>query len=298
MRPRTPGTGHLTPLFVALWLAGAPLLAQDGVTRYVRYKQGDSVSFGILEGETIRQLRGDLFAGPTPTGRSVRLADVKLLAPVDPTRVNKVLGVAVNTRRPGREQPLPHPRWFAKLPTSLNDPEGDIELPPEAANLNYEGELVVVIGKRGRHIPAERALEYVFGYTVGNDVSENTWYGERQGTEEPTRLISKAADTWGALGPVLVRGLDYRGLRVVTRLNGEVVNEGTTNDLVNDVPNLISYISRYVTLLPGDVLYTGTYRYLPDKRRAFQAGDVVEVEIEKIGLLRNRVVAMKVPATP
>lgn len=286
-------------ILVLCLLAGAPLLAQDpGVTRYVRYRLGDSVSFGILEGETIRQLRGDLFANPTPTGRTVRLADVKLLAPVDPTRVNKVLGVAINTKRPGRETPIPHPRWFAKLSTSINDPEGDIELPPEAANLNYEGELVVVIGKRGRHIPVDRALEYVFGYTVGNDVSENTWYGERQGVEEPTRLISKAADTWGALGPVLVRGLDYRGLRVVTRLNGDVVNEGTTNDLVNDVPNLISYISRYVTLLPGDVLYTGTYRYLPDKRRAFQAGDVVEVEIEKIGVLRNRVVAMKATPTP
>lgn len=279
-----------------LLLAGAPLAAQEpGITRYVRYQVGDSVSFGILEGETIRQLGGDLFSNPAPTGRVVRLSQVRLLAPVDPTRVNKVLGVAVNTRRPGREQPLPHPRWFAKLPTSLNDPEGDIELPPEALNLNYEGELVVIIGKRGRHITPERALDYVFGYTVGNDVSENTWYAERAATDEPTRLISKAADTWAALGPVLVRGLDYRGLRVVTRLNGEVVNEGTTNDLVNDVPSLISYISRYVTLLPGDVLYTGTYRYLPDKRRAFQAGDVVEVEIEKIGLLRNRIVAMKAP---
>jgi 2-keto-4-pentenoate hydratase/2-oxohepta-3-ene-1,7-dioic acid hydratase in catechol pathway len=130
---------------------------------------------------------------------------------------------------------------------------------------------------------------------VGNDVSENTWYGERRGDGEPTRLISKAADTWAALGPVLVRGLDYRGLRVTTRLNGEVVNEGTTDDLVNDVPNLISYLSRYVTLEPGDVLYTGTYRYVPNTRRAFRAGDVVEVEIEKIGVLRNRVVEMKVP---
>jgi 2-keto-4-pentenoate hydratase/2-oxohepta-3-ene-1,7-dioic acid hydratase in catechol pathway len=285
-------------LLVALWLAGATTaVAQDqGVTRYVRYRLGDSVSFGVLDGETIRQLRGDLFANPTPTGRTVRLADVKLLAPVDPERVSKVLGVAVNSRRPGREQALPHPRWFAKLPTSLNDPEGDIELPPEAANLNYEGELVVVIGKRGRHIPVERALDYVFGYTVGNDVSENTWYGERQGTDEPTRLISKAADTWATLGPVLVRGLEYRGLRVMTRLNGDVVNEGSTSDLVNDVPNLISNISRYVTLLPGDVLYTGTYRYLPDARRAIQPGDVIEVEIERIGRLRNRVVAMRVPA--
>jgi 2-keto-4-pentenoate hydratase/2-oxohepta-3-ene-1,7-dioic acid hydratase in catechol pathway len=282
-------------LAVLMLCLPAGALAQDGVTRYVRYQRGERVAYGILEGETVREISGDLFGEHRPTGATARLSEVRLLAPVDPARVRKVLGVAINSKRPGRETALAHPRWFAKLPTSLNDPEGDIELPPEAANLNYEGELAVVIGRRGRHIPPERALEYVFGYTVGNDVSENTWYGERQAEAEPTRLISKAADTWAALGPVLVRGLDYRGLRVTTRLNGEVVNQGVTDDLVNDVPSLISYISRYVTLEPGDVLYTGTYRYVPNTRRAFRAGDVVEVEIEKIGVLRNRVVPMRVP---
>jgi 2-keto-4-pentenoate hydratase/2-oxohepta-3-ene-1,7-dioic acid hydratase in catechol pathway len=270
-------------------------VAQDEIVRYVRYEQGGRVAFGMLEGETIRELSGDLFGEHRPTGATARLNEVRLLAPVDPSRVRKVLGVAINSKRPGRDTALAHPRWFAKLPTSLNDPEGEIELPPEARNLNYEGELAVIIGRRGRHIPPERALEYVFGYTVGNDVSENAWYGERQGENEPTRLISKAADTWAALGPVLVRGLDYRGLRVTTRLNDEVVNEGTTDDLINDVPSLVSYISRYVTLEPGDVLYTGTYRYVPNARRAFRAGDVVEVEIEKVGVLRNRIVPMRIP---
>lgn len=280
---------------VLLLCGPAGLLAQGEVTRYVRYRQGDRVAFGVLEGVTIREISGDLFGSHQPTGRTARLDQVRLLAPVDPARVRKVLGVAINSRRPGRDTALAHPRWFAKLPTSLNGPDGDIELPPEAGNLNYEGELAVVIGRRGRHIPRDSALAYVFGYTVGNDVSENTWYGERRGDGEPTRLISKAADTWAALGPVLVRGLDYHGLRVTTRLNGEVVNEGTTDDLINDVPSLISYLSRYVTLEPGDVLYTGTYRYLPDARRAFQAGDTVEVEIEKIGVLRNRIVPMRTP---
>jgi 2-keto-4-pentenoate hydratase/2-oxohepta-3-ene-1,7-dioic acid hydratase in catechol pathway len=290
-------TRHVSRLLLVLLALGGPswLWAQDGVVRYVRYQQATRVAFGILEGETIRELSGDLFGEHRPTGTTARLSEVRLLSPVDPARVRKVLGVAVNSRRPGRDTALAHPRWFAKLPTSLNDPDGEIELPPEAGNLNYEGELAVVIGRRGRHIPRERALDHVFGYTVGNDVSENTWYGERQGDADPTRLISKAADTWAALGPVLVRGLDYRGLRVTTRLNGEVVNDGTTDDLINDVPSLISYISRYVTLEPGDVLYTGTYRYVPNTRRAFRAGDVVEVEIEQIGVLRNRIVPMRVP---
>jgi 2-keto-4-pentenoate hydratase/2-oxohepta-3-ene-1,7-dioic acid hydratase in catechol pathway len=271
------------------------LVAQGQVTRYVRYQVGEQVAFGVLDGETIREIAGDLFGDHQPTGRTVRRQDVRLLAPVDPSRVNKVLGVAINSRRAGRDSAVPHPRWFAKLPTSLNDPDGEIELPPEASNLNYEGELVVVIGRKGRHIPRDSALAYVFGYTVGNDVSENTWYGERQGDQDPTRLISKAADTWAALGPELVRGFEHRGRRVITRLNGEVVNQGTTDDLINDVPNLISNISRYVTLLPGDLLYTGTYRGVPGARRAFRAGDVVEVEIEGIGVLRNRIVAMRVP---
>jgi 2-keto-4-pentenoate hydratase/2-oxohepta-3-ene-1,7-dioic acid hydratase in catechol pathway len=264
-------------------------------TRYVRYSHRDRISYGILEGDVIRELRGDLFASPQPTGVTVRRADVKLLAPLDPARVSKVVGVAINTRRPGLEAPVPHPRWFAKFPTSLNDPDGDVEMPPEATNLNDEGELVVIIGKRARHVSEAEALDYVFGYTVGNDFSENTWYGERQGVNEPTRLLSKGMDTWAPIGPAIVTGIEHRGLAVRTRLNGELVQEGTTNDLVNDVPKLISNLSRYVTLLPGDVIFTGTVRVLPDKRRRMQPGDIVEVEIEGLGTVRNRIVEMKVP---
>jgi 2-keto-4-pentenoate hydratase/2-oxohepta-3-ene-1,7-dioic acid hydratase in catechol pathway len=268
---------------------------RSAVTRYVRYSHRGRISYGILDGETIRELRGDLFASPQPTGVTARRSEVKLLIPLDPARVSKVVGVAINTRRPGLEAPVPHPRWFAKFPTSLNDAEGDVEMPPEATNLNYEGELVVVIGKRARHVPEAEALNYVFGYTVGNDFSENTWYGERQGVNEPTRLLSKGMDTWAPIGSTIVAGIEHRGLPVRTKLNGELVQEGTTNDLVNDVPKLISHLSRYVTLLPGDVIFTGTVRVLPDKRRRMQPGDVVEVEIEGLGTTRNRIVEMKTP---
>jgi 2-keto-4-pentenoate hydratase/2-oxohepta-3-ene-1,7-dioic acid hydratase in catechol pathway len=130
---------------------------------------------------------------------------------------------------------------------------------------------------------------------VGNDFSENTWYGERQGVNEPTRLLSKGMDTWAPIGPAIVTGIEHRGLPVRTKLNGELVQDGTTNDLVNDVPKLISHLSRYVTLLPGDAIFTGTVRVLPDKRRRMQVGDVVEVEIEGLGMVRNRIVEMKVP---
>jgi len=267
----------------------APLAAQ---THYVRFARGGWTTYGVLEGQTIHELRGDLLESPQRTGRTFALGDVRLLAPIDPQRVRKVIGVAVNTLGAGRTGPIPHPRYFAKFPTSIVGPEDSVELPPEAGNLNYEGELVVVIGRTGRHIPEAEALSYVFGVTIGNDYSENTWYGERQGIEEPTRLISKGMDSWAPIGPSIVTDFDFLDVAVEVRLNGEVVQSGRTSELANSVANLISYISRYVTLEPGDLLFTGTVGRVPGTRRAMQAGDVVEVEIAGLGVLRNPIIAM------
>ena len=165
-------------------------------------------------------------------------------------------------------------------------------LPPEAGNLNYEGELVVVMGKTARHVSEEDALDYVFGYAVGNDFSENTWYGERQGRGEPSRLISKGSDTWACLGQEIVTGLDYNNRRLTTRLNGDIVQDGNTNELIQDVPELIAYVSRFITLEPGDLIYTGTVLFKEGARRKMQVGDVLEVTIEGIGSVRNTIVPM------
>jgi 2-keto-4-pentenoate hydratase/2-oxohepta-3-ene-1,7-dioic acid hydratase in catechol pathway len=267
-------------------------LAAQTPTRYVRYEHGGRVAYGVLEGGTIQEISDAPWLEHRRTGAAVPEGEVTLLAPVDPERTSKVIGVAVNTKRPSRMDPIPHPRWFAKFPTALNRHEGDVELPPEASNLNYEGELVLVIGREGRHIPEARALEHVFGVTVGNDFSENTWYGENNGVDDPTRMISKGTDTWAPIGPALVTGVDYTDLAVETRLNGEVVQRGRTSDLVNGVANLVSHVSRYVTLKPGDVIFTGTVLFEEGARRAMRAGDVLEVEIEGLGVLRNRIVAM------
>ena len=273
-------------------------LAAQSVTRYVRYETGNRVAYGILEGETIRELSGDPFSSPRPTGRRARLADVRLLAPIDPMRVNKVLGVAINSRRPGRTDPVDHPRWFAKLPTSIIGPNDSIEHPPEATNLDWEGELVLVIGRRCRHVTVAEAPSCIFGVSVGNDVSENTWYGERAALGEPTRLISKATDTWAALGPAIVTGVDYSDLRVDIRVNNQLVASGRTSQMLNNPALLVSYISRYVTLLPGDLLYTGTYPTMQGRDNTLHPGDVVEIEIEQLGVLRNRVVEMRSPLPP
>ncbi len=262
-------------------------------TRNVRFSAEGQTYYGVLEGKEISVLSGDYFSNPEKTGKKFALDDVELLLPVDPMRITKVIGAAVNTKRPNVVLPEnAHPRLFAKFPTSLNPDGGGVRLPPEAGNLNYEGELVVVIGKKASGVSKEEALDYVFGYAVGNDFSENTWYGERKRREEPSRLISKGSDTWACLGSVIVSDFDYKNRSVKTMLNGEVVQNGNTSELMQDVPELVSYISRYITLMPGDLIYTGTVLFEEGARRKMKVGDKLEVTIEGIGSVKNEIVAM------
>lgn len=267
-------------------------LATENTTRYVRYSRAGQTSYGILEGQTVRRLDGDLFKERL-TEETLPLASVKLEVPVDPDRVQKVFGVGGNFPFPGRPPRLSvHPRLFAKFACNLVPNGADIEMPPECAYLHHQGELVVVIGRQGRYIPRERVGEYVFGVSAGNDVSNESWYGEPKGLEEPSRLISKACDTWAPLGPAIVRGLDYRDLRIQVRLDGEVVADGRTSEMIDSVERIVAYASVYMTLMPGDLIYMGSPPWLPDRREMY-VGQTCEVEIEGIGLLRNRVVAMK-----
>ena len=283
---------------------------KQSTTHYVRYTDGVSSSYGILEGDRVRELDGDLFASPQPTGRSHSLSDIHLLLPVDPGDVTHVVGVAGNTSwRADSGRPRPtvlHPRWFTKFPTSLQTWDGDIEIYPEAKNLDWEGELVLVIGKKGRHISVEDAPDYIFGVTVGNDVSENTWYSEgmrmvegsswpRSDTNIPTRMLSKSSDTWAVLGKSIVTGANYTDLRVTIKQNGVLVGDGRTSNMINSPARLVAYLSRYFTLLPGDLIYTGTVPSTDANPGQLEAGDIVEVEIEDVGAVRNRVVEVTEP---
>jgi 2-keto-4-pentenoate hydratase/2-oxohepta-3-ene-1,7-dioic acid hydratase in catechol pathway len=279
MRLRTLG---VATAIIALALALTPHVtnAQRAIVQYVRYSQAGATSYGILEGDTIRQLRGDLFANPAPTGRTVKLADVKLLAPCEPS---KVIAAGLNYRSHlGTRAPAAYPGFFAKYPTSIVGHEENILIPADAKNVHYEGELVVVIGKRAKDVPAGQSASYIFGVTAGNDVSERDWQGA-----DLQWFRAKAADTFGPLGPAIVTGLNYNDLLLQTRLNGEVVQTERTKDLIFNVDTLVTYLSKYITLLPGDVIFTGT----PQTTKAFKAGDVIEVEVEGVGVLRNRAVA-------
>ncbi|MCH7782611.1 fumarylacetoacetate hydrolase family protein [candidate division KSB1 bacterium] len=267
---------------MGLLFTGSMALAQDGITKYVRYAYEGRDSYGILDGEIIRELDGDLFASPRPTGRNVRLAEVRLLIPCEPS---KVIAVGLNYRSHlGNSPASEYPGLFAKYPTSLIAHEEEIVIPADSENLHYEGELVIVIGKKAQNVSIADAPDYIFGVTAGNDVSERTWQ-----RNDLQWLRAKASDTFGPIGPAIVSGLNYNDLLVQTRLNGEVVQSESSKDLIFDVDAIVSYVSRYFTLMPGDVIFTGT----PGSTKAMKPGDIVEIEVEGVGVLRNRVVAAK-----
>jgi len=236
----------------------------------------------VKVGETVRELEGDLFGARRPTGRTARLADVRLVAPVEPS---KVIAVGLNYRSHlGTRQPAAYPGLFAKYPTSIVGTGADIVMPPDATDLHYEGELVIVIGRVAKNVNVADAPGYIFGVTAGNDVSERAWQ-----RDDLQWFRAKASDTFGPLGPAIATGLNYDDLLVQTRVNGEVRQSERTKDLIFNVPTIVSYVSRYVTLMPGDVIFTGT----PQSTRAMKPGDVVEVDVEGVGVLRNTVVAGK-----
>ena len=264
---------------LALVAGPAPAAAQT-LTHYVKYEAGGRVAWGLLEGDAIRELQGNVFEGAKPTGRTVKLADVKLLPPAE---AKKVIAAGLNYRSHiGEQSPAKYVGLFAKMPTSLVGHGADIVYPADATTVHYEAEVCVVIGKRAKNIPEAAAKDHVFGVAPCNDVSERGWQ-----KADLQWFRAKASDTFGPIGPALVRGADYNHLTLVGRHNGKVVQESTTDLLIFPIDTIVSYVSRYVTLEPGDVIFTGT----PGTTQAMKPGDTFEVEIKGVGTLRNTVVA-------
>jgi 2-keto-4-pentenoate hydratase/2-oxohepta-3-ene-1,7-dioic acid hydratase in catechol pathway len=248
---------------------------------YARFETGGRKRYGIAGNGAIRELRGGLLEDPQPTGHQFALNEVRLLAPCEPHTIFAV-GQNYLSHLGERKVPL-KPEMFYKPVSSLQDPDGPIVIPDDAEDVHFEGELVVVMGKTARNASREEAAAAVFGVTCGNDVSDRNW--QRGPGKDVQYWRAKGCDTFAPLGPVIVTGLDYSNLLLTTRVNGEVAQQQRTSDFIFDVPTVICFISRYVTLAPGDLIYTGT----PGNTRRMQPGDVVEVEIEGIGTLRNPV---------
>lgn len=279
-------------------VSGPALPEPDGVSTYVRFQHEDGWSFGMLDGDQVSELDGDPVAGgAASTGRSFDLSDVELGLPVDPEQPGrKVLAAAANYHPvDGMPRQVPHPRYFNKASSGLSADGGEVQKPPEAEMMIPEGELVLVIGREGRHIPESEAPDYIFGVAAGNDWTELSWVASDRGVR-PLKLVGKATDTWAGLGNTIVRGLDYSDLEISVRVNGELLSEGRTSTMINRPARLVSYLSRYMTLKPGDLIYTGAMPVVPGMRRNMEVGDVVEVVVEDLGTIEQEVVSM--PAWP
>ncbi|HTS67076.1 MAG TPA: fumarylacetoacetate hydrolase family protein [Candidatus Acidoferrales bacterium] len=252
------------------------------MTKFIRYSTGASTAFGILDGDTVREIQGGLFDSRTPSGVTHKLTDVKLLYPLQP---GKILAVGLNYKSHLGNRPQPaHPEMFYKPLSALQNPGDPIAIPRDATDVHSEGEMVVVVGKKLHNAGVAEARDAVFGVTAGNDVSDRNWqHGEKKDLQW---WRAKGSDTFAPLGPAILAGADYGKLLLQTRINGETVQKQYTSDLIFDVPAILSWVSGWVTLQPGDIIYTGT----PGNTRRMSPGDVVEVELEQAGVLRNPVV--------
>ena len=245
---------------------------------YVRYSQnGGATSWGELRDDTIHQLVDAPYLNAELTGTVVQRSDVKLEAPVDP---QLVFMTAFNFRSHITGEPAEYPGLFMVPANSIVGPEDPIVRPAESTNLHYEAEMAIVVSKRAENVSIEDAHEYIFGVTGGNDVSERDWQ-----SSDIQWVRAKGSRGFNAVGPVLVKGADYKNLQITGRLNGEERQSGNSSDLIFGMEHMLSYISTYVTLEAGDMIWSGTM----GSTQAMEPGDVYEVELSGIGILRNTV---------
>ena len=251
-----------------------------------RYAIGNDVHYGQQISPTQwRRLKGLPFETVVPTDQVDDNAQLRLLCPVHLPRIFGVgFNYAAHAKETGHALPT-RAATFMKPDSAAIGPGEAIVYPAEGQRVDYECELAVIIGKGGRRIAPEAVEDHNFGFTCANDVSERPIQFAEM--EAGCLLIGKGFDSFCPLGPVMATGLNHRNLNISTRLNGELRQSSNTADLVFDVVHLVSYISQAITLRPGDVIITGT----PQGIGPMLPGDVVEVEIEGIGVLRNPVVA-------
>ncbi len=251
--------------------------------KIIRFNYGNEERFGALDGDRVTLLEGPLDAlKPVSNAKPIGSSEIRLLAPVLP---GKIVAVGLNYRdhaeETGRELPKA-PMLFIKPSTAVIGPEDAIVYPPQTKRLDYEGELAIVIARTAKNVAEKDARKYVLGYTCLNDVTARDL---QRLDGQFTR--AKGFDSFAPIGPVIVTDVEPDDLQVETRLNGEQRQKNRTSNLIFSCDYLVSFISHVMTLLPGDVISTGT----PSGIGPMQVGDTVEVEIEKIGCLRNTIAA-------
>lgn len=255
--------------------------------KFTRFMVNSVLYKGIIEGETIREIKGNIFSDWTYTGNVFLPDQVKLLAPLEP---KQIIGIGANYVAKVEEIPeeLPAiPVFFFKPVSSVIGPEEEIIIPEGIEQVKFESELAIVIGKEAKNVPESAVLDYVFGYTVGNDVTAPQFF-----RHDGHWTIGKAFDTFTPLGPVIETELDPFAVRVEARLNGEKKQDSPTDLMIIPIRKMISYLSTVMTLKPGDVILTGS----PMGAEMVDAGDVIECEIKEIGSLKNTFVTAKARA--
>jgi 2-keto-4-pentenoate hydratase/2-oxohepta-3-ene-1,7-dioic acid hydratase in catechol pathway len=302
-----------------LALAGLLRAENPVLTKFCRFQAGEKIAYGVVHGESIVELDGDLFGKWKETDKTHRLDSVKLLAPCRPTQVFAMAGnykshlhvtqtvhtittvTKLTTDKNGetkvdsktttdtsKSDEIPKkfqiPQVFLKGPTCITSTGTDIVIPPGTNDVHYEAEMVVVIGKKAKDVSEADALKYVLGVTAGNDVSARDWQ-----KSDVQWWRAKGSDTFGPIGPYIVSGVNYDNLQIQLRLNGKKLQDCNTKEMIHNVAKQVSFISKQVTLMPGDVIFTGT----SGTTSAMKPGDVVEVEIESVGILKNNVVGPK-----
>jgi 2-keto-4-pentenoate hydratase/2-oxohepta-3-ene-1,7-dioic acid hydratase in catechol pathway len=261
----------------------------DMSTTWCRFRVNDKTSYGIVEDDTVVEVSGSPFGEHEITSTRHPLSGVKLLVPVTPPTfyaagINYPEHITWAAQRVGTQPNIPKQADVGyRAVNALTAHETNIIMPRDSSEeLQYEGELVAVIGKKAKNLSKEEALSCVLGYTIGNDVSQRTWQrGDR------TLWRAKNSDTFKPMGPWIVTDLDPTNLETTIRLNGKVLSQFNTGTMVFDTATYISEMSKYLTLYPGDILWMGT----EGETENMKPGDTIEVEIGSIGTLRNYVVA-------
>lgn len=248
----------------------------------VRFQdQEQNIRYGVLKDETIHVIAGDIFADYKVTDETVSVGDVKLLAPTEPS---KVVCIGLNYVDHAKEVKLEIPKEpliFLKPNTTVIATGDDVIYPEQTNHVEYEAELGIVIGKKTKNIEKEEAKEAIFGYTIANDVTaRDLQFSDGQWTR------GKSFDTFCPIGPGIVRDIDPSNLNITLHVNGELKQNSNTKNLIFDVEYIVSYVSKVMTLLPGDVIITGT----PYGVGPVEPGDEMVVRIDGLGELRNKIV--------
>lgn len=271
----------VTLAFCLLVMFGANANAKIKFKHYLRFEYEGTISYGELKAGWVYELTAAPFDGGEFTGKQYKPTSVTLLAPVLP---NQVFAVGTNYESHTKDSTTAEPAVFSTLPNSIFGPSDPIPKSSNDTKLKYEGEMVIVIGKQAKNISKEDALDYVFGVTAGNDISQQSW----QATDLQWLRV-KGSDGFGPIGPVIVTGLNYDKLYLETRVNGDVVQAESTSGMTRDIATIVSAASQHFTLEPGDIIFTGT----SGSTGPLKIGDRVVVTLEGVGGLSNTIEAAK-----